>query len=291
MKSKVILGTAKFGTNNYGFSSKEPRLSFTRMLQLANNLGIVTLDTSPRYGLAEKMIGQFHKDSKNIFKVSTKVDNLEPASKRSGYEIKKSVLNSINVLNVRSIETLYLHQNEIDIISDKNIIDALAKVKSDGYVKKIGVSVYNIEECNFALRSQIYDVIQLPVSILDSHIYSQINNLGLSKEIVARSIFLQGILFNRTNINQQIKQSEDLSLYLRTLDEISYKHKYSLVDLAVAFVAGLSMVDNLIVGTSSEKNLEDISKASKIKLPNDLNNHLKDHSSRYKIWGNPRNWN
>lgn len=291
MKSKVILGTAKFGINNYGFSSNEPSLSVIEILQLANNIGIDTLDTSPRYGSAEKMIGQFHKEGNSKFKVCTKVDNLEPASKKSIYKINESVLNSIKVLNVDILETVYLHQNEIGIITDKNIIDSLKRIKSNGYTKKIGVSVYSVEECKFALQSEIYDVIQVPVSVLDSYIYSKIKNINSSKEIVARSIFLQGALFNRENIKKQIKQSDDLLLFLKMLDEISFKNKYSLSDLAVAYVAGLPMVSKFIVGTSSRKNLEDILKATRIKLSDNLNNLLEVNSSKYKIWGNPRNWN
>ena len=290
MISKLVLGTAKFGINNYGFSSEEPRLPVKKMLDLAKNLGIDTLDTSPRYGFAEKMIGQYHKESTNIYKVSTKVDNLEPSSKKSPYQINKSVLNSIQDLNVDSLETLYLHQNEIDIISDKKIMNSLENLKVEGYVKKIGVSVYSTEECNFALQSKVYDVIQLPVSILDSHIYSQINHLGFSKEIVARSIFLQGVLLNREHIMERIKHADDLTLFLRNLDEIAIKYKYNLVDLAVAYVAGLPMIDYFIVGTSSGRNLEKIFNASKIVLSDDLNNLLQENSTKYKSWANPRNW-
>ena len=82
------------------------------------------------------MISQYHKESTNIYKVSTKVDNLEP-SKKSPYQINKSVLNSIQDLNVDSLETLYLHQNEIDIISDKKIMNSLENLKVEGYVKKL----------------------------------------------------------------------------------------------------------------------------------------------------------
>ena len=42
--SKIILGTAKFGTSNYGFSSKNKRISSFQILKLANELGIDTLD-------------------------------------------------------------------------------------------------------------------------------------------------------------------------------------------------------------------------------------------------------
>lgn len=290
MNSKVILGTAKFGINDYGFSSDKPRLSGIEMLRLACDLGIDILDTSPRYGSAEKIIGQFHKTYKENFRVCTKVDNLTVSSNKSTKKIYNSVFNSLKDLNVNVIETLYLHQNELEIISDKNITKAVCQLKSEGLVKKIGVSVYNKEECEFALKSDDYDVIQLPVSILDSHILSEISGFISSKEIVGRSLFLQGVLFNRNDIYSKVNQAEDLFSKLKILDELSNKYNYSLLNLAVAFVIGLPLVSNIVVGTSSKKNLIKIIKASKIKLPNKLNNELKIHSSKYKIWGNPRNW-
>lgn len=290
MKSKIILGTAKFGFADYGFSSNHPQLSSIEMLVSASKLGIGMLDTSPRYGNAEKMIGDYHKKNETQFRVCTKVDDLSADVRTSEREIYDSVLNSLKDLDVDVIDTLYLHQNEIQIISDQNIIKALRKLKCDGLAKKIGVSVYSVEECDFALNCSVYDVIQLPISILDSHIYSQIVENGAAKEIVARSLFLQGVLFNRSAIRGQIKQADDLFRSLSEIDDLAVKHKVDLLDLAVSFVASLPKVDQIIVGTTCEQHLLAIVSASETKLSGVLYDQLKSKSAIYKDWGNPRNW-
>ena len=71
---------------------------------------------------------------------------------------------------------------------------------------------------------------------------------------MARSIFLQGFCLTK-HIMERIKHADDLTLFLRNLDEIAIKYKYNLV-VAVAYVAGLPMIDYFIVGTSSGRNLK-----------------------------------
>jgi uncharacterized protein len=290
MNNKVILGTAKLGKSDYGFSSKEIHSSSYEILNHAHNLGIEILDTSPRYGDAEKLIGDYHLKNENRFRICTKIDNLIPNHFSNEKKIYNSVINSINKTNIKNIEILYLHQNDLQIISNQNIIQSLIKMKSDGLVKKIGVSVYSREECEFAIKANIYDVIQLPISILDSYIYSNEVKSEPTKEIIARSVFLQGILFNNERISSEINQSIDLLRTISIVDELLTKYKIDLLTLACSFVLSLQKVNYMIVGSGSKKNLTNIVQASKNKLQNELCIEIEQLSSNYKEWGNPRNW-
>lgn len=291
MSDRIILGTAKFGINNYGFSSSGYQASHVDIFDLAYKYGVRALDTSPRYNNAENLIGDYHKKSKNVFKVSTKVDNLEPESFESEKKIYNSVLESIKRTGVNCIDTLYLHQNEMGIISDTKIINALKNIKNDGFVKKIGVSIYNNEECKFSLDSDIYDVIQLPVSVLDSFMYSElIHSSTTNKKIIARSIFLQGVLFNRDLIKSKVKQSENMLNYISKLDQLALEHKVELFMLACSYVLSLPKVNGIIVGTAVKENLLSIIESSKFKITSDLMDQIYQLSSEYKEWGNPRKW-
>ena len=291
MRNKAILGTVQFGIKGYGFSSLKRQAKSSSLLDLAYKYEIDTLDTSPRYGNSEDVIGEYHAQNSHMFKVCTKVDNLEVVSLSSEKRIFNSVINSIRATGVNYIETLYLHQNEMEIISDENIITSLKKLKDSGLVKKIGVSIYNAEECNFTLESNVYDVIQLPINILDSSIYSNlISQNTIDKEIIGRSIFLQGILFNREGIKNKIKQSKEVFEYLLKLDNLANEFNIDLITMACSFVFSLTKIDGIIVGTSVEKNLMDIINASKFKITKELHDKLIMLSCRYKEWGNPRNW-
>ena len=133
-------------------------------------------------------------------------------------------------------------------------------------------------------------MIQLPISILDSHIYSSLIKNGVDKEIVARSVFLQGVLFNRNNIHAEIKQAEDLLRSISVIDSLVRKYKTDLLTLACTFVSTLKEVNYMIVGTSCSKHLSNIVYASKSSLQSDLYTEIKVFSDQYKDWGNPRNW-
>ena len=292
MTSGIILGTAKFGIQDYGFSSSQLRSTHSEMFDLSYQCGIRTLDTSPRYGNAEQIIGAYHANSgQRHFKVCTKVDNLKANSLKSKQYIYNSVERSLQRVGVEYIETLYLHQNEMDIIGDRHIMRALQKMKHDGLVNKIGVSIYSKEECKFALDGDLYDVIQLPVSIMDSFIYSElIDGRHTDKEIIARSVFLQGILFNRGDIKAKVRQSASMFKFLEEMDRLALEFKTDLFAMACAFVLSLPEVDAMIVGTSARENLLRIVNSSKLTMPAELTSELCRLSFEYKEWGNPRNW-
>ena len=170
-------------------------------------------------------------------------------------------------------------------------MNALKKIKDDGLVKKIGVSIYNNEECKFSLDSDTYDVIQLPVSILDSFMYSElIHNDTTNKKIIARSIFLQGVLFNRDLIKSKVKQSRSMLKYISKLDQLALEYKVELFMLACSYVLSLPKVDNIIVGTGVKENLLSIIESSKFKITSDIMAQIYQLSSEYKEWGNPRKW-
>ncbi len=291
MSSKIILGTAKFGISGYGFSSGNHYSSTHELLQKAKELGVDTLDTSPRYGDAEKQIGDYHKCNPNSFKVCSKVDGLMPNDVHSERNIFRSVEKTITLSCVSQIEILYLHQNELDIISDHNILEALVKIKESGIVKKVGTSVYSPGECEFSLNSDVYDVIQAPISILDTYMYSKLIEMNRNKnEIIARSVFLQGTLFNREDIRNKIKQAEPMLEYLDQVDCLVKKYGSNLLSLACSFVLTLPHVTNFIVGTASLQNLVRIVGAAGVNIPGELFVEVKALSNQYKEWGNPRNW-
>ena len=121
MSEKIILGTAKIGIDDYGFSSKNKQSKSEKLLSKAKNLGIVMLDTSPRYGNAESIIGNYHDNNEFKFLISTKVDSLLRDDLNSEYKICHSVEKSINRMQISSIDTkkhmsLNLHMITITIL-------------------------------------------------------------------------------------------------------------------------------------------------------------------------------
>jgi aryl-alcohol dehydrogenase-like predicted oxidoreductase len=78
----------------------------------------------------------------------------------------------------------------------------LARLKQQGLVKKIGVSVYNNQQIDYVLDNFSIDLIQLPINILDQRLINDESLVKLKKhnvEIHARSALLQGLLLMSIN--------------------------------------------------------------------------------------------
>ena len=196
--NKFIFGSAGFGMPEYGFSSSRKASHFESYLKYIYEIGLRNIDTAPSYGHSENTIGHYHKNNDREFNIWTKVDGLNTNSHFTMDKILKSIKESMKRLNVNSVECLYLHQNDIDIIEDKFVQNALKEIKLRGLVKKVGVSIYNSLELESALFVEDFDIIQLPVSVGNTYLYNIANKHTCKKILVARSIFLQGTLINMT---------------------------------------------------------------------------------------------
>ena len=114
----------------------------------------------------------------------------------------------LSYINKDFLDICYLHQNEIEIISDHYIQEGLEKLKELKLVKKTGVSIYCYDECQYAIESNTFDYVQVPISVFDLDFHERfIRNNQTSIHFVARSLLLQGILVNRSKIAARIRES------------------------------------------------------------------------------------
>lgn len=291
--NKLILGTAKLSNQSYGFSSNaNDRTDVGNFLSNIYNLGISKLDTSPRYLESEQLIGQYlEKFSEKQYSISTKLDNINTKSKCIESEIRSKFNSSLKSLKIKKIDTLYLHQNEMEIISNEKVMKVLLKLKNEGVVSNIGVSIYNKEEFNFAIESKLYTTIQFPINVFDTSYYFEIVN-NLNEEtlkrinLVGRSILLQGLLVNFVDA-QNFKEIED---YRQRLNDIANECNLTILELSHAFLAKLKKIDNFIIGTTSLKNFESNLLAFDTDIVSETYKLLEKMSCCSKKWANPRNW-
>jgi aryl-alcohol dehydrogenase-like predicted oxidoreductase len=259
---QLSLGTAKLGMPAYGFSDgytlKDPVNFILRSL----NQGIRFIDTSPRYGDSEELIGEAIRLSKKKPSVSTKIDNLFPQSCDTPNLMIKSVNESISKLNA-PIDICYLHQNDIEIISDNFVHEGIKILKNSNLIKEIGTSVYSQEELIYSLDSGIYDWVQIPVNILDTSFYHIANNHVSEIKIAARSVFLQGVIFNNHRARMKIKRHHELLVSLEQLRRLGSDFGITIQQLSVAYLSSLEKINQIIV--------------EKI-------------AANSKPWSNPRSW-
>jgi len=286
---QLTLGTAKLGMPAYGFSDGYALTDPVNFILRSLNKGIRFIDTSPRYGNSEELIGEALRLSKKKPSVSTKIDNLVPQSCNTPNLMIKSVNESISKLNA-PIDICYLHQNEIEIISDNYVHEGIKILKNSNLIKEIGTSVYSQEELIYSLDCGIYDWVQIPVNILDTSFYHIANNHVSESKIAARSVFLQGAIFNNRRSRINAKYHHELLDTIDQLQKLCTDFGLNIQQLCVAYLSSLDKINQIIVGTISDDKLIENMASIKMQLNKSLIASIEKISVKSKPWSDPRSW-
>jgi aryl-alcohol dehydrogenase-like predicted oxidoreductase len=284
---KVIYGTARFGDFGYGNSFTNPD-SHDKIIETILELGIKRIDTAARYGSAEKILGKFSSLFPTDFTFDTKIDNLNISSNNLYEDIKIKVGRSFDSLRINQIGTLYIHENDIDIISSPHLIECLKKLKSFFPIEKIGTSIYSTTELEFCLSEELYDTIQIPINLISRGFYNIVRNRDVGKkEIIARSIYLQGILAG-SNLKYVESLNNELYQTVCEVEKICMNYDSTLFNEAIRFIDETGL--KFITGSSSQINI-----INGLKYLLNESVHLIENEVSYFIddsftYTNPRNW-
>ena len=299
--SKLSLGTAQLGFD-YGIAnvSGKPNLDKSfEILKTAINAGINCFDTAPSYGNSEEIIGSFVNNKIDwvspIVCTKLKVDFEDGADLIEIYQhVKKNIEESMRKLQINKIPILLLHSASNMTDNDGLILQTLIRLKDEGMVDKMGVSVYSPEDVKIAIGVEELDAIQIPINIFDHRLI----DCGLLKSleqhdfiVFARSIFLQGLFFlNPENLPVNLKLAREP---LITLRKLSQKYEIDIAEMAVAFVRDLPEISSLVIGAeTSTQVLDNCDLIECPKLSEELRNEIIDVFSDLpeKII-NPSLWN
>jgi len=202
--SRLILGTVQFGLN-YGIANKTGKPSKEQVEEILLNafgLGINALDTANAYGDSEKILGEIlgnypkKEDIIIITKLSSKINETTNDGGIKN-QVEQSVHLSLSNLNLDSIPIYMLHRAEQMTIKDGAIIKHLSRLKEEGLINNIGVSVYTPDEVETALSIDEITAIQVPFNVFDhrlikSGFFEKAHSKGIA--VFVRSIYLQGLI-------------------------------------------------------------------------------------------------
>ncbi|HNX91112.1 MAG TPA: aldo/keto reductase [Candidatus Omnitrophota bacterium] len=256
----LTLGTAQLGFD-YGVANKSgvpAEKEALRILDEAWKCGIRSFDTASDYGRSERIIGVFIREravSKEII-VASKLPRVKAPTGSSEEKIYKIVKNhmerSLKVLGLDKMP-LYLMHNAADMTSyGGKVFRSLIRLKEEGLIGTVGVSIYHPSEAITALKKKDIDVVQLPINLFDQRFVrkSLVKKLCDSgKSVFARSVFLQGLFFLEEK--EVPKKLFPAVKYLRKLREMSLAEKMAIDDIAMRFVLSVPGVASVIVGAES----------------------------------------
>ena len=287
---KIALGTAQFGMN-YGISNSDGQVNIEEIreiLKMAKSHQINTIDTAISYGNSESILGSV---GVNSFKVISKLPPFANSINSTSTWVNDQVRSSLKRTKLKSLYGLLLHKSA-DLCTQQGIeaLTILARLKDQGLVKKVGVSIYSPNELD-ALGDNInrLDIVQAPFNIFDRRLESSgwLKTLSLlGVEIHTRSVFLQGLLLlTKEQRNPFFNQWES---HFKSFDEWVENTGQTPLEACLKFVSSYNCINNIIVGVQSAQQLLQILSAIK---KNDLVQVQKDLEVNDEMLINPSNWN
>ena len=267
LKNKIGIGTLQFGFD-YGVANKTGKLKTKEIIEIKkiaqkNHISIV--DTAHAYGDCEKRLGKINF---NKFDIVTKLPATKPDSNAYKWATS-SIQKALKNLKVKKVYGMHVHTTKYLLgKSGKQIYKALDDYKKKGIIKKIGVSVYTIDELNLILKKFKIDLVLLPFNILDQRTIhmktlKKLKKMGI--EIHTRSTFLQGLLVLKKNeIPNKFEKWKPL---LNKWDNLAKKLKKHKFEICLQYALSNPYIDKVILGIDSAKQFKQIiSKARFLKL-------------------------
>ncbi len=293
---KLGIGTAQFGLD-YGISNTSGKTSLKEVqsiLKIATENGVDVLDTANFYGDSESAIGSCLHEQ-NRFRIITKTPVLKENrySSDDGIIIKKAFYESLKRLKLSSVAGLLI-QDAYNVLAEGGefLYEGMLELKYKGLVEKIGFSVYNGEQIDKLLDLYDFELIQVPVNVLDQRLIKggelkKLKNKDI--EIHARSIFLQGLL---------LMEPDNLHSFFDPIKPVINKYRsliisrgLTLVEGAINFVASVPEIDYIIVGVNTTEllktNLDGFKSTLKDRIPLENFSMFSIEDSRYL---NPKLW-
>jgi aryl-alcohol dehydrogenase-like predicted oxidoreductase len=265
---KLALGTAQFGLA-YGIASPQPQIAYAEskaIVDYAAAQGMTVLDTAMGYGDSEALLGKI---GVKAWKVISKLPEV-PAGENVETWITSAVKLSLVKLKVSSLYGLLLHRpTQLLEGSGSEIYAALRRLKADGLVEKIGVSIYRPIELEGVFSVGEFDLVQSPVSVLDRRLITsgwldRLFDRGV--EVHARSVFLQGLLL--MSADQRPAKFNCWSDVWSRYDAWIAASGLSPLQACIAYVSAIPQIQQVVVGVNGLNHIKEILQVQMSPAPN-----------------------
>jgi len=263
---QLILGTAQFGLD-YGISNQTGRVSpgeVTNILAEASRLDIRLLDTAPAYGPSEEVVGALSAregDFQIVGKTLAITD--EKIGPQQLDDFREALDQTMAHFGGGPLYGILIHHG-MDALKKGGgaLLEILADYRRGGHVQRIGISVDRVEELDDLLGHIDFEIVQVPLNILNQKLITggYVSRLeARNVEIHARSLFLQGLVFLKP---EQLPDSlSEAAGPLERIQSMSRETGLDICTLAIGYVERQPGIDYGVVGVTTTVELIDIHRA------------------------------
>lgn len=257
--SRLVLGTAQFGMP-YGILGQGSPVGLSEVreiLQWCLENGIRRLDTAAAYGSSEETLGRIGIQD---FTITTKLPRIPEGTCDVAKWVETEIKGSLHRLRIDRLDTVLLHHPG-DILSAEGpeIEKALSKLRTNGVIGSLGVSIYDPNELGPLEESMRIEVVQAPLNAFDQRLDQTgwLDRLANNEiEIQTRSVFLQGLLLTSPEALPD-KFKPWLGLWQEWWAFVS-STKLSAIEVALAEVMKFPQISGVVVGCESKNQIAEI---------------------------------
>ena len=278
------IGGNEFG-NSYGSTDDQESI---RAIRKALDSGCNFFDTADVYGhgRSEIILGQTLKSNRKDLYIATKVGGdfyaPTPGINFSPEYIAFAVDQSLGRLETDYIDLYQLHNPTLDMIKDGSVFDIMEKLRDDGKIRFIGVSIFDPVEGIEAIKIGKADAIQVVYNIFSQGAAEELFPLALQNNIgiVAREPLANGFLTGKYTARSRFEEgdircnwpSQMIGSRVQVADSLKEylsPSKRSLTQWILNFVLARKAVSVVIPGSKTEEQVEENLGASDVELPTD----------------------
>jgi len=284
---RLALGTVQFGLA-YGVANKQGQVSLNvakQMVRFFEGIGVDTLDTAISYGQSEEVLGKI---GVSEFNVVSKLSPLHESVSDIGAWVLCEAKASLKRLKLDRLDGLLLHRSsDLQGARGATLYASMQKLKSEGYVKKIGISIYSPVELDAYIGKFEFDMIQAPFNLIDHRLHSSgwLQRLKAKGcEVHVRSVFLQGLLLmSRSAIPDKFSRWNDI---WNNWHQWLQQHDVDALSTCLAYPLSIPQIDRVIVGANNLEQLRQIA----IAVSNSVGQQFPNLASSEEHLINPSRW-
>ena len=264
IQNKLILGGAQIGMN---YGKKKDKIinnnDLKKIFLIMKKYKINTIDTANSYMKSENRIGNYNQISKkDNFFIFSKISEIKNISYKSNSEILSIIFNqlytSLYNLKLNKLNVLMIHSVS-NYLKKKSIFDKAFNIMiKKRFVLKFGISIYYPQELKLC-RNKFFSYIQIPINLIDRR-WNFNKLIELKKKynvkIIARSIFLRGLLLSSSNYPSWFKERYKLNIVLDNL--VKYLKIKNRISLFLRYIHSLAFIDNIVIGVNSLQQFKQI---------------------------------
>ena len=275
--SRLALGTVQLGLR-YGVANTQgvpDDAQAARILALARQAGVATLDPAVGYGDSEARLGALGVEG---FAVMSKLP-AAPEGVDIARWVEQQVDGSLQRLRIARLDALSLHRPAQALgARGPALLAALREQRERGRVGALGVSIYSPEELAPLFAAFDFELVQAPANVFDRRIVdsgwaARLRERGCALHL--RSCFLQGLLL--LPAAQRPAWSVRWQGMFARWDRFLRESGLGALEACLRFALGLPG-ERLVLGVDSAAQLEAILavEGTPLALPSDLSCHDPD---------------